>query len=132
MPTAHAPYNPRASTSLSSPLLTCRVHEFMRLSPFTCTSIRSIPLETRLVRSGNVFLVINSPLSVLTGPGEAQSFVSCSQDGYMSGPSSPKAHIDDISLNGSQGDTRRWPSIKTCSDLRKGCTSVTVNDSRQS
>ncbi|GFT31953.1 uncharacterized protein TNCV_3468191 [Trichonephila clavipes] len=67
--------------------------------------ITSIQLETRLVRPGNVFPVINSPMSVLTAPGEAKSFVSCSQQGYTSGHSTLKAQIDDVSLNGSHGDT---------------------------
>ncbi|GFV05528.1 uncharacterized protein TNCV_227391 [Trichonephila clavipes] len=67
--TAYAPNNHRASTSLNSPLLTCRVHGFMRLSPYP--SVSSIQLETRLVRPSKVFPVINSPMSVLTGPGEA-------------------------------------------------------------
>ncbi|GFU52316.1 uncharacterized protein TNCV_3958421 [Trichonephila clavipes] len=57
----------RASTSLNSPLLTCKVHRFMRLSPYPYTSISSIQLQTRLVRPGNVFPVINSPKSVLMG-----------------------------------------------------------------
>ncbi|GFU18380.1 uncharacterized protein TNCV_1980651 [Trichonephila clavipes] len=70
-PTAHASYHRRASTSLSSPLLTCRVHRFMRLSPYRYTSISSIQLETNRVRPGNVLLVINSPMSVLMGPSEA-------------------------------------------------------------
>ena len=52
-------------TSLNSPLLTCRVHGFMRLFPYLYTSICSIQLETRLIRSGNMFPVINSPMSVL-------------------------------------------------------------------
>ncbi|GFV22936.1 uncharacterized protein TNCV_2623891 [Trichonephila clavipes] len=47
-----------------------RVHGFMRLSPCPYTSISSIQLETRLVISGNVFPVIDSPISVLMGPGE--------------------------------------------------------------
>ncbi|GFW80514.1 uncharacterized protein TNCV_2416161 [Trichonephila clavipes] len=71
MPTAQTLYNPRASTSLNSPLLTCRVHGFMRLPPYLHTSISSIQLETRLVRPGNVFPVINSPMSVLMSSGEA-------------------------------------------------------------
>ncbi|GFV55401.1 uncharacterized protein TNCV_146741 [Trichonephila clavipes] len=61
----------RASTSLNSRLVTCRVHGFLRLSPYPYTSISSIQSETKLVRPGNVFLVINSPMLVLTGPGEA-------------------------------------------------------------
>ncbi|GFU66395.1 uncharacterized protein TNCV_291931 [Trichonephila clavipes] len=71
MPTAHYRYPPRSSISLNSPLLICRIHGFMRLSPYPYTSISSIQLETRLVRPGNVFLVINSSMSALTGPGEA-------------------------------------------------------------
>ncbi|GFV34072.1 hypothetical protein TNCV_654661 [Trichonephila clavipes] len=31
MPTAHAPYHHRASINLNSPLLTCRIHGFMRM-----------------------------------------------------------------------------------------------------
>ncbi|GFW93917.1 hypothetical protein TNCV_4221951 [Trichonephila clavipes] len=58
------------STSFNSPLLTCRVHGFKRLSPYPYTSISSIQSETRLARPGNVFLVVYSPMSVLTGPGE--------------------------------------------------------------
>ncbi|GFU08309.1 uncharacterized protein TNCV_932191 [Trichonephila clavipes] len=41
-----------------------------------------------------------SPVSVLTGSGDAGSFVSCSQQGYTSRPSVSKAHIEDVSLNG--------------------------------
>ncbi|GFW49384.1 uncharacterized protein TNCV_3058911 [Trichonephila clavipes] len=70
MPTAYTPYHHRASTSMNSPLLISRVHGFMRLSPYPYTSINSIELERRLVRPGNVFLVINSPMSVLTVPDE--------------------------------------------------------------
>ncbi|GFX51788.1 hypothetical protein TNCV_5014901 [Trichonephila clavipes] len=40
----------------------------MRSSTYPYTSISSIQLETRLVRTGSVFPVINSPTSVLTGP----------------------------------------------------------------
>ncbi|GFU05783.1 uncharacterized protein TNCV_581821 [Trichonephila clavipes] len=69
-PTAYAPYHHRASISLSSPLLTCRVHGFMRFSPYPYTPISSIQLERRLERPGNVFPVINSPMSMLMGPGE--------------------------------------------------------------
>ncbi|GFS77389.1 uncharacterized protein TNCV_4566221 [Trichonephila clavipes] len=63
-PTAYAPYYHRASTSLNSLLLTYRVHGFMRLSPYPYASIGSIQLETRLVRSGNEFPVINSSMSL--------------------------------------------------------------------
>ncbi|GFU05079.1 uncharacterized protein TNCV_574341 [Trichonephila clavipes] len=66
----HAVCYHRASTSLNSLLLTCRVQGFMRLSPYPYTFISSIQLETRLVRPGNVFPVINNPMSVLTGPDE--------------------------------------------------------------
>ncbi|GFW40030.1 uncharacterized protein TNCV_5117131 [Trichonephila clavipes] len=65
------PYHPRVSTIHNGPLLTCRVHGFMRLSPYLYTSNSFIQLETRLVRPGNVYPVINSPMSVLTDPGEA-------------------------------------------------------------
>ncbi|GFU10310.1 uncharacterized protein TNCV_150741 [Trichonephila clavipes] len=61
------PNHHRASTSLNNPLLTCRVHELMRLSPYPYTFISSIQLETRLVRPGNMFPVINSLMWVLTG-----------------------------------------------------------------
>ncbi|GBM09537.1 hypothetical protein AVEN_100444-1 [Araneus ventricosus] len=68
----HKPlYHHRSSTRLSSPLLACRVHGFMRISSCPYTSIRPIQLETRLVRSDNVFPVINSPMAVLVGPGDA-------------------------------------------------------------
>ncbi|GFY11331.1 uncharacterized protein TNCV_4473141 [Trichonephila clavipes] len=81
----HANYHHRACISLNSPLLTCRVHRFMRFSPYPYTSISLIQLETRLVRPGNAFLVINNPVSVLMRPGEAYSFVSCSQQGTRMG-----------------------------------------------
>ncbi|GFX03904.1 uncharacterized protein TNCV_4678091 [Trichonephila clavipes] len=68
-PTAHAPYHHRASNSLNIPLLTYRFHGFMRLSPYLYTSISSIQLETRFVRSSNVFPGDGKFLS--TGPGEA-------------------------------------------------------------
>ncbi|GBM70305.1 hypothetical protein AVEN_262523-1 [Araneus ventricosus] len=58
------------STRLSSPLLTNRVYVLMTSSPYPYTCIRPIQLETRLVRPGNVFPVINSPMVVLSGPGE--------------------------------------------------------------
>ncbi|GFX48797.1 hypothetical protein TNCV_3479811 [Trichonephila clavipes] len=56
---------------LACPLLICKVPGFMRLSPYPYSSNRSIHLETRLVRPGNVFPIINSPMSVWMGPGEA-------------------------------------------------------------
>ncbi|GFT55025.1 uncharacterized protein TNCV_2325341 [Trichonephila clavipes] len=68
MPTAHTPYHHRASTNLNSSLMTCRIHGCMRLFPYP---ISSLQLETRLVRPGNVFPLITSPMSVLTGPSEA-------------------------------------------------------------
>ncbi|GFW76404.1 uncharacterized protein TNCV_1581831 [Trichonephila clavipes] len=76
-----APYQHRASTSLNSSLLKCRVYGFMRLSSYPYMFVSSIQLETRLVRLGNVFPVIKNKMSVLTGPGEAYSLVSCSQQG---------------------------------------------------
>ena len=42
-----------------------------------------------------------SPMTVFTGPAK----LTCSQQGYTSGPSAPKAHIDGVSLNGSHADT---------------------------
>ncbi|GFT60510.1 hypothetical protein TNCV_1966141 [Trichonephila clavipes] len=48
-----------------------QAHEFIKLSPYPYTPISSIQLESRLVRPGNVFQVINSPMSVLTGSEEA-------------------------------------------------------------
>ena len=47
-----------------------QVHGFMKLSPYPYTSVCSIQLKIRLVRPVNMFPVINSPMSVLTGPGE--------------------------------------------------------------
>ncbi|GBM14699.1 hypothetical protein AVEN_71983-1 [Araneus ventricosus] len=61
-PTAHVPYHHRGSTRLNSPLLTNRVYGLMMSSPYSCMCIRPIQLETRLVRPGNVFPVINSPM----------------------------------------------------------------------
>ena len=52
-PTAHVPHNYRAFTSLNSPLLTCRVNGFKKLSTYPYTSIRSVQLETRPVRIGS-------------------------------------------------------------------------------
>ncbi|GFT59231.1 uncharacterized protein TNCV_3891781 [Trichonephila clavipes] len=105
MPTAHALYHHRASTSLNSPLLTSKDHGFMRFSPYPYTSISSFQLQTRLIRPGNLFPVMNVPISVLTDTGKEYSFMRCSQYWYTSGPSASKAHIDDVSLNGLQGDT---------------------------
>ncbi|GFW58091.1 uncharacterized protein TNCV_2742371 [Trichonephila clavipes] len=62
---------------------------------------------------------------------EARCKALCRQ-GYTSGRSALKAHIYDAWLNGFHGDTCRWHSIKICRNLRKGCTSITLNDSRQS
>ncbi|GFX52150.1 uncharacterized protein TNCV_548091 [Trichonephila clavipes] len=70
-PTSYAPYNHRASTSLNSPLITSSGHEFMMLYPYPYMSITWIQLETRFVRPGNAFPVINSPMSVLTGASDA-------------------------------------------------------------
>ncbi|GBN63842.1 hypothetical protein AVEN_88585-1 [Araneus ventricosus] len=64
------PYHHKGSTRLHSPLLTNRVYGLMMLSPYSYTCIRPIQLETRLVRPGNVFPVINSPMVVLSDPGE--------------------------------------------------------------
>ncbi|GBM34007.1 hypothetical protein AVEN_166439-1 [Araneus ventricosus] len=52
-----------------------RVYRLMMSSPYSCTCIRPIQLETKpgltsLVRPGNVFPFINSPMVVLSGPGE--------------------------------------------------------------
>ncbi|GBL90717.1 hypothetical protein AVEN_203262-1 [Araneus ventricosus] len=55
-------YHHRGSTRLNSPLLTNRVYGLMMSSPYSYTRIRPIQLETRLVRPGNVFPVINSPM----------------------------------------------------------------------
>ncbi|GFY27390.1 hypothetical protein TNCV_2070101 [Trichonephila clavipes] len=40
------------------------------LYPYPYTSVSSIQLQRRLVRPGNLFPVISSPMSVLTGLGE--------------------------------------------------------------
>ncbi|GBM77482.1 hypothetical protein AVEN_94290-1 [Araneus ventricosus] len=48
-----------------------RVCELMMLSLSSYTCICPIQLETRLVRPGNALLVINSPMVVLPGSGEA-------------------------------------------------------------
>ncbi|GBO32548.1 hypothetical protein AVEN_172444-1 [Araneus ventricosus] len=69
-PTAHVPYHHRGSTRLNSTLLTNRVYGLMMLSPYSYTCIRPMQSETRLVRPGNVFPVINSPMVVSSDPGE--------------------------------------------------------------
>ncbi|GBM52060.1 hypothetical protein AVEN_23293-1 [Araneus ventricosus] len=69
-PTAHVLYHHRGSTRLNSPLLTNRVYGLMMLSPYSYMCIRPLQLETRLARPGNVLPVINSPMVVLSGPGE--------------------------------------------------------------
>ncbi|GBM04076.1 hypothetical protein AVEN_247948-1 [Araneus ventricosus] len=69
--TGNSPYHHRGSTRLNSSLLTCWVHGFMKLSPYQHMSIHPIQLETRLVRPGNLFPVINSSMAALVGPGEA-------------------------------------------------------------
>ncbi|GBM95851.1 hypothetical protein AVEN_31738-1 [Araneus ventricosus] len=69
-PTAHVPYHHRGSTRLNSPLLANRVYGLMMSSKYSYTCIRPIQLETRLVRPGNVFPVISSPMVVFSGPGE--------------------------------------------------------------
>ncbi|GBL70725.1 hypothetical protein AVEN_165662-1 [Araneus ventricosus] len=65
----HVHIHHRGSNILNSPLLTNRVYGLM-MSPYSYTCIRPLQLETRLVRPGNVFPVINSPMVVLPGPGE--------------------------------------------------------------
>ncbi|GBM22813.1 hypothetical protein AVEN_226483-1 [Araneus ventricosus] len=60
----------RGSTRLNSPLLTNRVYGLMMSSPYSYTCVRPIQFETRRVRPSNVFPVINSPMVVLSGPGE--------------------------------------------------------------
>ncbi|GBM35293.1 hypothetical protein AVEN_38158-1 [Araneus ventricosus] len=57
-------------TRLNSPLLINRVNGLMMSSPYSYTCIHPIQLETRLVRPGNVFPVINNRMVVLSGPGE--------------------------------------------------------------
>ncbi|GBM49898.1 hypothetical protein AVEN_92163-1 [Araneus ventricosus] len=110
-PTAHVPYHHKGSTRLNSPLLTNRVYALMMLSPYSY--IRPIQLDTSFVRPGDVFPVINSPMVVLSGPGEESSFVQCSQQRYTSGPSAPRVHINDGPLNSSHVDTCRSPSLKS-------------------
>ena len=95
-PTSHVPYHHTASIILNSPLLTCRFHRFMRYSiPVHVLSLNS----NELIRSGNVFPVINSPMSVLMVQDKIQSFVSSSHQGYTSGCLAKKAYIDDTSLD---------------------------------
>ncbi|GBN42012.1 hypothetical protein AVEN_87618-1 [Araneus ventricosus] len=100
------------------------------LSPYSYTCIRPTQLETRLVIPGNVFPVINSPMVVLSDPGEEYSFVQCSQQRYTSGPSALRAHINDDPSNSLHADTCRCPIIEICGNLRKYCTSVLFEDSR--
>ncbi|GBN04880.1 hypothetical protein AVEN_124491-1 [Araneus ventricosus] len=90
-------------------------------SPYSYTCIRPIQLATRLVKPGNVFPVINSPMVELSGPGEESSFVQCSQQRYTSEPSAPRAHINDGPLNCSHADTCRCPIIDIRGNLRKYC-----------
>ncbi|GBO43371.1 hypothetical protein AVEN_275172-1 [Araneus ventricosus] len=99
-------------------------------SPYSHTCIRPIQLETKLIRPGNVFPVINSPTVVLLGPEEEYSFVQCSQQRYTSGPSALRSHINNGPLNSSHADTCRCPIIETRGNLRKYCTSVSFKDSR--
>lgn len=77
----------------------------MWLPPYPYTSIRPIELETRFVRTSNVFSVINSPIMVLAGQVKEWSFVPCIQQRYRNGPGAPKAHINDGPLNSSHSDT---------------------------
>ncbi|GFX29981.1 uncharacterized protein TNCV_2616931 [Trichonephila clavipes] len=63
-------HTPHTITEPPPAIVSC-CHGFMRLSPYPYTSISSIQLVARLIRPGNVFPVINSPMSVLTGPNEA-------------------------------------------------------------
>ncbi|GBL82972.1 hypothetical protein AVEN_106469-1 [Araneus ventricosus] len=99
-------------------------------SPYSYTCIRPIQLETRLVRPGNVFPVISSPMVVLSGPGEEKSFVSCSQQRYTSGPSALRAHINDGPLNSSHADTCRCLMIEIRGNVKKCCSSISFKDSR--
>ncbi|GBO12240.1 hypothetical protein AVEN_173726-1 [Araneus ventricosus] len=99
-------------------------------SPYSYTCIRPIQLQTRLVRPGNVFPVINSPMVVLSGPGEEESIVPCSQERYTSGPSALRAHINDGPLNSWHADTCRCPIIEIRGNLRKYCTSISFKNSR--
>ncbi|GFV81868.1 uncharacterized protein TNCV_1057551 [Trichonephila clavipes] len=69
MPTTQAPYPHNGSIRLSNPLLS-RIQEFTRLTLYT--SIRPIQLESRLVRQGNMFPVINNPMAVLAGSSRRQ------------------------------------------------------------
>ncbi|GBO10470.1 hypothetical protein AVEN_118059-1 [Araneus ventricosus] len=87
-------------------------------------------METRLVRPGNVFPIINSSMVVLSEPGEEYSFVQCSQQRYTSGPSPLRAHINDGLLNSSHADACRCPIIEIRGNLRKYCTSVSFKNSR--
>ena len=83
-PTAQAPHHYWVSTSLNRPLLTCRVHGFMR-SPYLYTSIHSKQLETRLVRPGNMFPVINHQMLVLTSLGEDKALYRAVSKGTWAG-----------------------------------------------
>ncbi|GBM70263.1 hypothetical protein AVEN_270836-1 [Araneus ventricosus] len=77
-----------------------------------------------------MFPVINSSMVVLSGPGEAQSFVPCSQHRYTSGPSALRAHINDGPLNSLHVDTCRCRIAETHGNLRKYCMSILFKDSR--
>ncbi|GBM69580.1 hypothetical protein AVEN_261646-1 [Araneus ventricosus] len=58
------------------------------------------------------------------GLGEKKSFVPCSQQRYTSGPSAPRAHINNGPLNSSHVDTCRCPIIEIRGNFRKYCTSI--------
>ena len=60
------------------------------------------PLDTigNKTRQTKQYLTTHQQSNVgVDGPSEADSFVSCSQHGYTSGPSDTKAHINYVSLN---------------------------------
>ena len=89
-------------------LLKLEYNNFLMSICNECKTIRSIQLETELIRPDNMFPVINSQYRCWRA--QARHKALCrAQQRYTRVPLALKARIDDVLLNGSLADICWWP-----------------------